>query len=152
MDKLEIISELRNVIEDYLKNQNLDLVDLIYRQEGRDLVLRILVDKPEGGISIGECASLNIEIGAMLDEKNILQQGYALEVSSPGLDRLLRTKKDFARYLNKEVKFFLREPINERIELDGIITKVDDELVYIDIRGSVVQIPISNINRAKQVI
>jgi ribosome maturation factor RimP len=152
MDKLEIVGAFRSAIEDYLNNHNLDLVDLIYRHEGSDLVLRILVDKPEGGITVGECAQLNIKIGAMLDEKNILEQSYTLEVSSPGLDRSLQTKKDFARCLNKEVKFFLKEPINDRIELDGVITKVDEEVVSIDIKGNVVQIPISNINRAKQII
>lgn len=83
MDKLEIAVELRAIIEDYLKSRNIDLVDLIYRYEGRDLVLRILADFPSGGISIGECALLNKEIGMLLDEKDILQQNYLLEVSSP---------------------------------------------------------------------
>ena len=101
MDRPEITDELNNIIEDYLKNQNLDLVDLIYRYEGRDLVLRILVDKPQGGISVGECAHLNSEIGRIVDEKDILQQNYILEVSSPGLDRALKTKKTILfRYLS----------------------------------------------------
>jgi len=152
MDRLEITDELNNIIEDYLKNQNLDLVDLIYRYEGRDLVLRILVDKPQGGISVGECAHLNSEIGRIVDEKDILQQNYILEVSSPGLDRALKTKNDFTRCLNKELRVFLREPINGKFELEGIINKVEDDLVYFDVKGSTVEIPILNINRAKQIV
>ncbi len=150
MDKLEIADELKNIIEDYLKNQNLDLVDLIYRYEGRDLVLRILVDYPCGGISLGECAHLNSEIGRILDEKDILQQNYMLEVSSPGLDRPLKTKNDFIHCLNKEVRVFLKEPINNKFELEGIINKVKDDLVYIDIKERIVEIPILKINWAKQ--
>lgn len=85
-----------------MKNQNLDLVDIIYRYEGRGLVLRVLVDKPEGGITLDECAGLNNEISRILDEKDMLQQRYILEVSSPGLDRPLNSKNDFLRCINKE--------------------------------------------------
>jgi len=152
MDRIEITDELRNIIDGYLKTQNLDLVDLVYRCEGRDLVLRVLVDKPEGGISLGECAQLNNEIGRVIDEKDILQQAYLLEVSSPGLDRPLKTKNDFIRCLNKKVKVFLREPINAKFELEGIINNVEDDLVYIDIKGEILEIPILKINRAKQIV
>src|SRR3989338_2341438 len=100
--------ELKIIIEDYLKTQNIDLVYLIYRYEGRDLVVRILADRPEGGISIGDCAYLNKEVSAILDAKNILEGQYILEVSSPGLDRPLRQKQDFLRCTNKRVRFFVQ--------------------------------------------
>jgi len=152
MDRQEVINELRIIIGDFLKNQNLDLVDLIYRYEGRDLVLRLMVDKPEGGITLGECACLNNEISRILDEKDILQQRYVLEVSSPGLDRPLKTKNDFLRCINKTVRFFLNEAINGRLELDGIITEVRDDSVYIDISGKTLEVPLSKITKAKQII
>ncbi|MCX5711970.1 MAG: ribosome maturation factor, partial [Candidatus Omnitrophica bacterium] len=84
MDRQEIIGQLKAVISEYLDCRDMELVELIYRQEGRDLVLRLLVDYPEGGITIGECAELNRSVGIMLDEKNIIEQNYILEVSSPG--------------------------------------------------------------------
>jgi ribosome maturation factor RimP len=152
LDKLENIDELKHIIEEYLKLKNVDLVDFIYRHEGRDLVLRVLVDFSSGGISLGECAQLNNEIGRIFDEKDLLPQGYVLEVSSPGLDRPLNSKKDFLRCLNKKVKFFFREQINGKFELEGVINKVEDNLVYIDIKGNIVEIPIHAINWAKQVV
>jgi len=152
MDKLEIISELKNIIENHLNTKNFDLVDLIYRYEGRDLVVRVLADRPEGGITMGECSQLNREIGAVLDEKDILQQGYILEVSSPGLDRPLKTKKDFLRYSNRNVIFFLREPVNGKLEFEGVINKADDNIVCIDVTGSIVEIPINAVNKAKLVL
>lgn len=152
MDRQAIIEELKVIIEDYLKSQSLDLVDLIYRYEGRDLVLRILIDKPEGGITLDECASHNQNISRILDEKDILQARYILEVSSPGLGRPLKTKNDFLRCINKEVKFFLNESIEGKLELDGIIQKVDDEAVYIDTKDRILAIPISKINKAKQIL
>lgn len=152
MDRQAIIEELKVIIENYLKSQSLDLVDFIYRYEGRDLVLRILIDKPEGGISLGECAFHNQDISRILDEKNILQTGYILEVSSPGLDWPLKTKNDFLRCIDRKVKFFLNESIEGKLELDGIIQKVDAEAVYIGTKDRILAIPISKIGKAKQII
>lgn len=152
MDRRETIDELRIIIGDFLKNQNLDLVDLIYRYEGRDLIVRLLVDKPEGGITLDDCAYLNNEISRILDEKDILQQRYVLEVSSPGLDRPLKTKNDFLRCINKRARFFLNEPINGRLELEGIITGIRDDSVYVDISGQAIEVLLSKITKAKQII
>ncbi len=153
MDRETQRAELTNIISDYLRNKGLDLIDFIYRYEGRDLVLRILTDKPEGGITLGECASLNNELGRILDEKDILQVRYILEVSSPGLDRPLKTKNDFLRCcMNRKARFFRIEQINGKLELEGVITKVGDDLVCVDVGANIIEIPLSKIRKAKQVI
>ena len=152
MDRQELELELKLLLGNYLKEQGLDLVDLIYRYEGRSLVIRILTDKPEGGISIGECAKLNKDICLILDEKDILKEGYILEVSSPGLDRPLVRKEDFLRCRNKEVIFFLNEPIDEKMELQGKISKVEDDAVYITIQEEILKLPLIRIIKAKQII
>lgn len=152
MDRQELELELKLLLNNYLKEQGLDLVDLIYRCEGRSLVIRVLTDKPEGGISIGECAKLNRDICSILDEKDILKEGYILEVSSPGLDRPLVRKEDFLRCRNKEVRFFLNEPINGKIEFQGKISKVEDDAVYITIQEETLRIPLTRIIKAKQII
>lgn len=152
MDKEALAGELRGVIQGFLAAKGLDLVELICRYEGRDLVLRILVDRPEGGVTLGDCAGLNKDIGRVLDEKKILEESYILEVASPGLDRPLMTKNDFSRCKTRNVRFFLNQPINGKIELAGIIERVEDASLYIGIDGKEVEIPFSNITRAKQVI
>jgi len=152
MDKELLFAELKELIGNFLQDQGLDLVDLIYRYEGRDLFLKILVDKPEGGINLDECAYLNQTIGALLDEKNILQNRYMLEVSSPGLDRPLRTKNEFSRCLNKQVRVFLNTAVGGRIEWEGSVKSVDDEGVYLDIDDGIIKIELSKINKAKQII
>jgi ribosome maturation factor RimP len=150
MDRQAIIEELRIIIGDYLKNEGLDLVDLIYRYEGRDLILRILADRPEGGINLDECARLNRGISETLDEKNILEGSYLLEVSSPGLDRPLKTRSDFLRCLNKKVRFFLSEPVNGKIEWEGSVINVSNILVNVNLGETVIDIPLEKINKAKQ--
>jgi ribosome maturation factor RimP len=152
MDRQEIITELKNIIGEYLRVQGLDLVDLIYRYEGQGLTLRVLTDRPCGGINLKECSHLNYEISRILDEKGILETRYILEISSPGLDRPLKTKSDFERCINRKARFFLSEPINSKIELEGIITKVENNAVYIDIEGEATQIPLIKLTKAKQII
>ncbi len=147
-----MIIEFKSFLADFLKTRNLDLIDVIHRYEGRDLFLRILVDKPEGGISLGECALLNRALSDILDERNILEQRYILEVSSPGLDRPLKTENDFSRCLNKRVRFFLNEFINGKLEWDGIINNVSGGTVYIDVGKVTIQAPLDKINKAKQII
>jgi len=152
MDRQVIIAELKNVIGEYLLNQGLGLVDIIYRHEGRNLIVRILVDRPEGGITVGECAGLNIQISSLLDEKDILQTRYILEVASPGLDRPLKAKNDFLRCISRKARFFFDEPINGKIELEGVISKVENEFVFIESNNEIIEIPLTKINKAKQII
>ena len=152
MDREAVIGGLKNIIGDYLQARNIDLVDFIYRYEGKDLALRILADNPEGGISLGECACLNRDISRIMDEQDIIQERYTLEVSSPGLDRPLKTKSDFLRCSNKKVRFFFGEPVNGKFELEGIINKVGDDTVFIDIANQTVEAPLAKIRKAKQVL
>lgn len=152
MDRETAINELQSIIGEYLNAQGLILVDLIYRYEGRGVFLRILVDRPEGGILLSECANLNQQLGRILDEKDVIPQRYILEVSSPGLDRPLKEKKDFLRCINKKVKFYLSEPINGKIEVEGRIEKVGDALVYINREGVTFEILLNKVNKAQQVV
>ncbi|MDI6758341.1 MAG: ribosome maturation factor RimP [Candidatus Omnitrophota bacterium] len=152
MDKQEVVDESKRIITDYLKNQGFDLVDIIHRYEGRDLFLRILVDMPEGGIGMDECVFLNNDIGRILEEKDILREKYILEVSSPGMDRPLKTKSDFSRCIGKRVRIFLNELVNGRQEWEGQILQAEDSAVYVDVSGEELQIPFSKIIKAKQVI
>ena len=152
MDKQELITRIKGLIEDYLKSQRAELVDLIYRYEGQDLFLKILVDKPEVGITLDECAYLNNQISLILDEKDVIQTRYILEVSSPGLDRPLVTKSDFLRCLSRNVRFFLKREINGKRELEGRIKSAQDEGVDIEAEGKSLTIPLSDIAKAKQII
>ncbi len=152
MDKQEIWDELKKIITCRLNNQGFDLVDIIHRYEGRDLLVRILVDRPEGGISMDECIFLNNDIGRILEEKEILKEKYVLEVSSPGMDRPLKTKSDFSRCINKNIRVFLNESIGGKQEWVGQILRVEDAAVYIDVLRQELQIPFVKIIMAKQVV
>ncbi len=152
MIKEELIKELNELIGTCLSRQNLELIDLICRYEGNNLVLRVLVDASGGGITLGECALLNRQLGELLEEKNIIDGNYVLEVSSPGLDRCLKTQKDFSRCVNKEAVFFLNDLAGGKCQWQGVISKVDDQSVFIDSSGQVLEIPLIKINKARLVV
>ncbi|MBN2830819.1 MAG: ribosome maturation factor RimP [Candidatus Omnitrophica bacterium] len=143
---------LKEIIESFLKQESIDLVNLSLRYEGGNLVLRILADKPGGGITMDECALLNRNLRRLLDEKDIIKDKYILEVSSPGLDRPLKCGNDFMRFLNKRARFFLKTRINGKLEWEGLINRVDTDKVYITVNEGIIAVPFLQINKAKLVI
>ena len=101
---------------------------------------------------MGECAALNHRLSQLLDEKEVISNRYILEVASPGLDRLLKTKKDFMRYLHKQVVFFLNDLVNGKCQWQGEVSRVDDTGVFIDSAGQILEIPLIKINKATLII
>lgn len=152
MDKEALTQELARIIGGYIRERGMELVELILRHEGQGLVLRVLVDWPGGGITMGECARLNQQISHILDSSDIIQQRYMLEVCSPGLDRPLVTRMDFSRCQNKTARFFLREAVNGKIEIEGVIAAVTEDAVEVHSQNLRVSVPLAKIARAKQVI
>ena len=152
MVKEVLIKEVNVLISACLESKNLELIDLIYRSEGAKLILTVLVDKPHGAITLQACALLCRQLKNFLEEKNIIEGDYVLEVSSPGLDRPLKSKKDFLRSLNKEVEFFLNDLVNGKCQWQGVISKVDETTVFIQAPGEILEIPLIRINKAQLVI
>lgn len=114
-----------------LANAGLDLVELnIMRQNGGVLV-QFYADKPEGGITIQECSDLNKAIVEAIDSDGFLGDAYALEFSSPGLDRPLETSRDFMRNLNRPVRLFLKEKIQGKKELTGRLISADMQQIHV---------------------
>jgi ribosome maturation factor RimP len=91
------------------------LVDAAVKQDGAGVAFSLLADKPQGGISLKDCALLNRLLRDELDT-GILSGQYTLEVSSPGLDRPLKTKEDFMRCRDRRAVFFLNDSINGKCE------------------------------------
>ncbi len=125
-----LLDELRKTCLPLLSKQGIELVELGIARERGSLVLRFLVDKA-GGITLDECARLNQEISRLLDAQDIVQESCVLEVSSPGLDRPLRSTRDFQRCLGQLVKIVLHQPVSGQNVWIAIIDSVDEENVVI---------------------
>lgn len=135
-----------------INSMGYEMVDLsLFKAQGR-LMIRFLVDKPSGGITLSECALLNERLSGLLDEEEFIDQGYVLEVSSPGIDRALQEKNDFVRASGRKVRIFLGDPIEKKTEISGIIGEVGDEFLSLKTDERIVKVPFNKIKKAKQVI
>lgn len=124
MTRTEIEDQVALLVEDLIVEAGLELVDVEYVQE-REWYLRIFIDKP-AGVGIEDCEYISRMIEPMLDAADFLKQAYYLEVSSPGLDRVLRREKDFRRYAGSlvDIKFF--RPVNGSKEITAELVGLID--------------------------
>ncbi len=148
----DLEADIKNVLMPMLVQEEVDLVNFKVTRQGRNVVVDILVDKPQGGINLDECAKINKQLNNRLEEGNIISQDYYLMVSSPGLDWPLKTRKDFLRTLNKEIRFFLTEKWEGRQEYAGLLESVTDTDAQIRVGGKQILIPLEKISKALQVI
>ncbi len=146
-----MIDKLKQIIEPILKEDCFELVDLIYRREfGNRCVLRILADR-YGGITISECSSLNEKISKFLDEANIIEDSYVLEVASPGIDRFFKIKRDYERAKGRLVRVTLNEAVLDKKEYIGRLIEVLSDSIKIDVgKKGVIGIEFKNIIRARE--
>jgi len=152
MDYQSTVDSLKMVIEPVLERKGIELVELKFLSAPGGQILQLLVDRVNGGISLGECTQVNRELIVIMESQNLISDKYVLEVSSPGLGRPLKTKNDFLRCLNKEARFFLLEEVNQKIEFSGIIKNADEITVQVEVNGESWEVPLSKIRMAKQVI
>ena len=120
------LSRVESTLSAVLASHGLSLVDLEYHREGRRWVLRLFVDKP-GGVNVADCQRLSHEAGDVLDVSGLIEESYDLEVSSPGLDRELRSDREFTWATGKDVRCWLREAVEGQTELSGILVAAGPE-------------------------
>jgi len=144
---MEVIERVKSLVDSYLEDHSIELVDIIYRREQGGMVLRLLVDTPEG-ITIAECEGLNNYLSGVLDKESVIDEHFPLEVASPGLDRPLVSDKDFARVMGKDLDVRMYEPIDGKRERQGRLIGMDKENVVIEYNGISTVIPRLKISKA----
>ncbi len=145
---MEIIDRVALIAEEYLDERGIEIVEIIYRREQQGMVLRLVVDKPEG-ITVDECEEINNFLSLELDKQDIIQDRYVLEVSSPGLDRPIKTERDFERAMGKELEITTYERIDDRKAHEGRLLGMDKESIVIEKDGVSIVIPKNKIALAR---
>ena len=127
----EIALKVEALAGPLLKQHQIELVELKVVPLHGEVRLEFIADRPMGGITIGECASLNRLIVEAITADGFLGEDFSLEFSSPGLDRPLVTSNDFKRNMNRAVRFMLNEAIDGKKELTGVVLGVDKASVTV---------------------
>lgn len=115
------------------KNCGFYLYDVEYVKEGGIWFLRVYVDKEEGGISIDECEEFSRAFSDVLDKADPISQNYYLEVSSPGIERKLKTKEHFEKYMGQAIDVGLYKAINGSKQLTGELSGYEGDKIKIQV-------------------
>ncbi len=147
------LQDLWLLAEPYVRDAGFDLIEVQFGREQRGMVLRLFIDRPEGGggsggINVDDCERVSRDVSAALDVADRISQAYQLEVSSPGLDRPLRRERDFARFAGESARIRLTEGVEGRRNFTGTIRGAKDGRVEIACDGRSYELPIDDITRA----
>ena len=123
--------EVYTHVEPIAKENDLKLVEVAYVKEGPDFFLRIYLDK-KGGITLDDCADFSEILSAKLDELDLVQGGYYLDVSSPGAERPIKDDEDLELTLNKGIYIKTYQQIDGEKEWTGILTSYDEESITVE--------------------
>lgn len=146
-----ILAAIENYAGPLLASMGLELVEAQFRREGHGWVLRLFIDTvdSEQGVTLDDCAAVSREISAWLDVEDLIGHAYHLEVSSPGLERLLARIDDFRRFTGRKARIKLREPKDGQRVFTGTIEQVAGECITVVAEGKPVNILFEEIARAR---
>ncbi len=139
------IMDVAKLVETTLAGMGYELVD--FEMSGRGL-MRVFMDKPDG-ITVDDCERVSNQLVRLFTVEGVAYD--RLEVSSPGLDRVLKKEADFVRFKGQKAKFKLRMPMDGSKNFVGIIGELKDGVVQLDIEGRSVAIELSNVDKARLV-
>jgi ribosome maturation factor RimP len=121
---------------------------LEYQVRKVDALLRVYIDSPNG-ISVNDCAKVSHEVAGILDVEEPISMAYILEVSSPGMDRILFSAEQFSEFLGNDVKIKLNQMVDGRRKIKGKIESVNDEKITIQSDDEHITIAFDQIMRAR---
>lgn len=153
MNKGKVSAIVTNLLSSFLDKNNYELVDVEFVKEGNDRYLRVFIDK-EGGVSLDDCQLVSQFLSKELDKTDPIEENYFLEVSSPGVERVLRKDEDFEKYKGKKVYVKLYQTVNGQKIFTGKLLELDKNIVKIisDITGDEISISKEKIALIKLIV
>ncbi len=130
-----------------LEALDVELVDLIIQNQGKKKLLQFFVDKV-GGVTLDDCGELTDKIDSVLEMENLIDGAYILEVSSPGVQRVLKKPAHFKQFLTQRVKIVLKVPLEGRGFFTGVIASADDDGFTLDDGTNQYRFAYDNIKKA----
>jgi ribosome maturation factor RimP len=153
---LSSLERVRELAERVAASYGLDIFDVELKREGGGQVLRVIVDRPgpaatpEESVSIDDCAHVAEQLGTLLDVEDLMPGGYTFEVSSPGLDRPLRTADDYRRFAGRWAKIVTSEPVQRQTAFAGRVRGIEGDDVLFESEGrTLMKLPLRLIARAR---
>ena len=143
--------EAETLIRPVIEGSGLELVDIAFRRESGRKVLRVIVDR-EGGVDVDTIAQLAEKVSRRLDVEGFAPGPYALEVSSPGIERSLKRPSDFERRVGDTVKVKTTTPVDGRTNMTGELVSADDDGIVVALGGGELCVRYADIASARTVV
>lgn len=141
MNKKGVLGIIKEICEPLVEELKYELVDIEFVKEGPSYFLRVYLDKP-GGINLDDCQKMSQLLSDILDEKDPIKVAYYLEVSSPGLDRPLKTDKDLKRNIGKDIEVKLYEALNGKKLIEGTLDNYNESSIILKTEtNTIIEIP-----------
>ena len=149
----DIPEDLKSIVEPIIQEQSCELLDINIRHSAGEGLVRIIIDSGDGDgrVPIGALESVSREVGFQLEAVDYMSGRYRLEVTSPGLDRVLAREKDFVAAQGLEVKIQTRRPVEARKRFKGVLVGLADGVVSLQVDGSDVRIPFEEVEKANSI-
>lgn len=141
------MSDLQTLIERAVTQIGFELVDLEVSNRGK--MLRLFIDKPNG-ITIDDCALVSEQVSNMLAVEHDIDYDR-LEVSSPGLDRVLKRVQDYERFIGSKISVKVRMPVDNRKKFTGKLLAVNNDTIQIECESAILDISLSNVDKTRLV-
>lgn len=144
-----VVAKVTQIAERVARSEGLEIVDIQLLGGGSKRVLRIYIDKPDG-VSHADCELISQQVGTILDVEDVIPGGrYALEVSSPGVERKLSKPQDFERFLGRKARITLREPVDNRRNWEGMLAGFSGDTITLEPEpGKAVQFALRQVEKA----
>jgi len=130
----KVSEQVLALVEPIAKEFGLEVLEVLYEKKYDGMNLTIVIDK-DGGVTIDDCEKLHRAIDAPLDELDPIEGSYTLNVSSPGLDRPLKTERDYKRNLNKDISVKLYKPVNNKKTYEGALISYDNDTFTVKLKN-----------------
>ena len=149
MAETVVIEQVKKVAQPVIDELGLELVEVQFRREQTGWVLRLVIDRYEGTVSVDDCAAVSRELSQLMDIEDFIDQAYNLEVTSPGLDRPLKSLADFERFVGRLAKVKTGEPIDGERVFIGRIKSIAGESIVLELDGREVAVLFSQVAKAR---
>ena len=140
--------QLIELLQPVVADLGYELWELEYAARSGGGLLRLYIDAPDG-ISVEDCERVSRAVSQKMDEADPIAAQYTLEVSSPGLDRVLRTQAHFARFTGEPVEVEMMQKLNGRKRFAGRLTNVTEGAITLEMEGGAVSLPLDAIHKAR---
>ena len=148
------MANIEERVEELVKNPieklGYTLYDVQYAKEGKDYFLRIFIDNKENSISLEDCEKVNNEIEPLLDTADYIKEQYFLEVSSTGVEKIIRKQAHLEENINQLITINLFKPVNGSKEFVGVLKNFNNETIYLQIDEETIELERKNISLIKK--